>query len=79
VDVGDVRERTIGVVGCSIVPVNVEDLAAGLETACRTRGQVNGRERMMELSLSRIAESISRFYEEIIAARKGQTLIRQKS
>jgi glycosyltransferase involved in cell wall biosynthesis len=79
VDVGDVRERTNGIAGCSIVPVNVEDLAAGLEAACKARDHVNGRDRMMDLSLSRIAETISRFYDEIVGARKGQTLIRQGS
>ena len=74
VDVGDVRERTQGIAGCFVVPAKEEELAISLQAACKARPQVNSRDHIQDLSITSIAEKISRFYNEVISARNRPQL-----
>jgi teichuronic acid biosynthesis glycosyltransferase TuaC len=64
-DVGDVRERIQGIDGCYVALPNPDDLAAKLCLVHRSFSRVNGRVKMQELSIERIALSLKGFYEEI--------------
>ena len=75
VDVGDVIERTTGITGCHVVGATVNDLARGLQEAVSVRNLVDGRSRMQELSIIRIAERIGDFYREILTAHKAMNAI----
>lgn len=67
VDVGDVRERLEGIAGCHVAVATADDLAAKLRIVLgRTGGtRVEGRGRMQELSLARIAERLLGVYREV--------------
>ena len=69
VDVGDVRGRIKGVDGCAIVDADPTLLADALAHAFSTRA-INGRSRVMELSLKTTAERLRDFYQEIITLKK---------
>ena len=67
VDVGDVRERLEGIAGCHMALATADDLAAKLRiVSAHTEGiGVEGRMRMQELSLARIAERLLGVYREV--------------
>jgi glycosyltransferase involved in cell wall biosynthesis len=62
VDVGDVRVRIEGIDGCSIAAPNATDLAEKLELALERKVPVDGRERIAELSLDRVADRLREIY-----------------
>ena len=69
VDVGDVAERTEGVVGCYVVTTREpKDIAAALMKAIAFNGKTDGREKILELGLSRerVAQKIINIYEQIL-------------
>jgi glycosyltransferase involved in cell wall biosynthesis len=61
-DVGDVRERVAGVVGCVVADAVPEALAEGLRTAFAA-GRVSGRDAVRPLSLDRVAGRLREIYE----------------
>lgn len=66
VDVGDVRDRIQGVEGCYLSMPHPNDLAAKLLLVYSGRQKVDGRVKMQELSLERVAFSLEKFYREVL-------------
>lgn len=67
-EVGDVR-RVIGdTAGCAIVPPEVEAVSAALERALHHGERTNGRERVVDYGLKRIAEQVHEVYREVLHA-----------
>lgn len=69
VDVGDVAERVSGVEGCYVVRTREpRDIAEALQQAIAYEGKTNGRERILEMSLSneQVAERLIAIYEGIV-------------
>jgi teichuronic acid biosynthesis glycosyltransferase TuaC len=62
VDVGDVRERLTGIVGCFIADRTPDDLSAKLAAALE-RGRIDGRATTAELSLERVAARLREIYD----------------
>jgi teichuronic acid biosynthesis glycosyltransferase TuaC len=73
VDVGDVRQRLAGIPGCFVTSRTAGDLAAKLCVALAGNGadgnRVQGRIRIQELSLERIAERLLDVYREVVKRR----------
>jgi teichuronic acid biosynthesis glycosyltransferase TuaC len=69
VDVGDVRDRFVGIEGCFIAEATPEDLAAKLEMVFARSRPVEAREHLAELSLQSVAERLQAVYELVAAAR----------
>jgi glycosyltransferase involved in cell wall biosynthesis len=67
VDVGDVRDRIETIDGCFIAEPTPQDLAAKLESVLERRGRINGRDRISELSLERVAEKVRDIYETLVS------------
>jgi len=68
VDVGDVAELIAGVEGCYLAEPNSCDLAGKLAKVQARSKRVEGREKMRELSLDRVASRLSNFYQEMLVA-----------
>jgi glycosyltransferase involved in cell wall biosynthesis len=66
VDVGDVRERIKGIDGCHLAAAEPAALAEALRLVSGRTARVNGREKMMELSLESTAARLAAFYDEIM-------------
>jgi glycosyltransferase involved in cell wall biosynthesis len=66
VDVGDVAERIDGIEGCHIASPDAEDLGAKLHLICRGPRRIQGREKMRELSLERVAVRLGKFYDSVL-------------
>ena len=69
VDVGDVAERVSGVEGCYVVRTREpRDIAEALQKAIAYEGKTNGRERILEMSLSneQVAKRLIAIYEGIV-------------
>ena len=65
VDVGDVAERIAGIEGCYLAAPEPAELAATL-CLVRQRGRrLDYRFRLEDLSITRVAEKLRQFYEEI--------------
>jgi glycosyltransferase involved in cell wall biosynthesis len=64
-DVGDVRDLVGDVAGCAVTDGTVPALAAALATAI-AHGAVNGRSRVAEYSLERVAERLETVYARVI-------------
>lgn len=69
VDVGDVKERIEGVVGCHVAQTrNPEDLADLLKKAMAFEGKTNGREKLLSDGLDnrQVAESLVGIYKTVL-------------
>ena len=73
VDVGDVAERTEGVNGCHVVPIDdrlkmIDELAEALKKAIAFEGKTNGREKIIEEGLTNeaVVKKIMAIYESVI-------------
>jgi len=69
VDVGDVPERIKGVQGCYLAKPNPQDLADKLCLSFRSRRHSNGREKVADLALPRVAEKVLDVYVRILSRR----------
>lgn len=70
VDVGDVAERTSGIEGCYVVCTREpKDIAEALVKALTYEGKTNGRDRIIEMSLSneQVAKRLIAIYESVLA------------
>ena len=67
VDVGDVRERIEGVDGCHLARPEAEDLAEKLRLVLAGGGVVEGRARVQELSIERVASRLRDVYTTVLA------------
>ena len=65
VDVGDVRERIEGIEGCFVAAPTPEDLADKLGRAITRSEPIAGRDRMVELSLERVAARLRGIYASL--------------
>ena len=65
VDVGDVRERISGVENCHVCTSD-EELVSGLISVLRSGERSNGRERIDEFSLERMATDLLTVYEDVL-------------
>jgi teichuronic acid biosynthesis glycosyltransferase TuaC len=66
VDVGDVRERILGIEGCYLALPEPAELAAKLQLVRAGLHRIEGRIKMQELSLERIASRLKDFYSEVL-------------
>ena len=68
VDVGDVKEVTVGIDGCFIASYDAHDLAHALEQAFAFQGKTNGRQRIIERGLSNelVAKQIIDIYNNVM-------------
>jgi glycosyltransferase involved in cell wall biosynthesis len=72
VDVGDVVERLQGIEGCHVALPEAEDLAAKLRIVRQGAPRLqDGRERMRDLSLERVADRLGQFYESVLTRWHG--------
>jgi glycosyltransferase involved in cell wall biosynthesis len=62
VDVGDVRERLGGIDGCFIADPTPLDLGAKLVEVVQSDKRIDGRDRIADLSLERVAERLQEIY-----------------
>lgn len=69
VDVGDVRERIAGIEGCFIADPTPEDLSTKLARALARNQRIDGRERIADLSLGRVAEKLREIYGVLTSER----------
>ena len=65
VDVGDIRERIGGVPGCAIAERDPTALAQALDAALQTPRSNEGRRRVEELSLPRVAAQVAEVYAAV--------------
>jgi teichuronic acid biosynthesis glycosyltransferase TuaC len=70
VDVGDVAERIRGVEGCHIVPADPMSIALKLEAVALRGRRIEGRSRVLDLSLPKIAERLRRLYNLVLEKRR---------
>ena len=73
VDVGDVRARIEGIEGCSIAAPTETDLAEKLQRAIDRKLPIDGRDRIAELSLERIAVRVRDIYATLAAGAAERT------
>jgi glycosyltransferase involved in cell wall biosynthesis len=73
VDVGDVVERLEGIAGCYIAEENERDLGDKLRKVHDGMRVVEGRDKVLELTLERVAERVKAFYEEVLHNYETQT------
>jgi glycosyltransferase involved in cell wall biosynthesis len=66
VDVGDVRERILGIEGCYLALPDPADLAAKLTLVHAGSRRIAGRAKIQELSLERIALKLKSLYQELV-------------
>jgi teichuronic acid biosynthesis glycosyltransferase TuaC len=67
VNVGDVAERTAGVVGCYLCDRTPEAVATELGKVLQDRRRTNGRERIQALSLQNVAQKVIAVYEKALS------------
>ena len=72
VDVGDVSERVKQIEGCYLAMPNPDDLAAKLIQVRAGSQRIEGRIKMQELSLERVALRLKEFYGEVLVYSKSQ-------
>ena len=65
-DIGDVSERVRGIAGCHISSSDPQDLAARLVAVQKGPRRVQGRIKMNDLSLTRVAERLLEFYQSVL-------------
>jgi glycosyltransferase involved in cell wall biosynthesis len=70
--VGDIPERLAGIPGCFAGPAEVEPLARALVGALRHGRVPEARRAVAELSLQRVAERVTRVYEQAVARHGGR-------
>ena len=68
VDVGDVAERIAGVNGCFLCEAQPDAIGLCLQKIFQGPRRVDGRARVAELSLQKIAEKLRQFYTEVLDA-----------
>jgi glycosyltransferase involved in cell wall biosynthesis len=68
VDVGDVRERIDGIHGCYLANSQPEDLSSKLREVYTRSCRIAGRDKVQELSLTRIAQRLQALYSEILTS-----------
>jgi teichuronic acid biosynthesis glycosyltransferase TuaC len=73
VDVGDVSERIKDIDGCYIALPDQNDLAAKLFLVHAGSGKINGRNKMKEFSLVRIAQQLGTVYAEVVRSSNERT------
>lgn len=68
VDVGDVKERIVGIDGCQVVPSDAQSIAEALRRAIAFEGRTKGREAIVRDGLTnvQIAEEIKRVYQSVV-------------
>lgn len=66
VDVGDVRERTSGVIGVEIVARDAQALASAAERILNSATRSNGRDKIAELDSNKIRDAVIQVYEEMV-------------
>ena len=71
VDVGDVRERIEGVEGCHLAGPETEGLADQLRAVLAGSGVVEGRVKVQELSIERVASRLRDVYSTVLARARG--------
>lgn len=71
VDVGDVRERILGIEGCYLAAPDPGDLASKLGCVHAGLRRVPGRIKIQNLSLEHVALQLKEFYEEILLSWKA--------
>jgi glycosyltransferase involved in cell wall biosynthesis len=69
VDVGDVRDRVVGIEGCFIAEATPEDLAAKMAMVFARSRPVEAREHVAELSLESVVDRLKDVYRHVAAAR----------
>jgi teichuronic acid biosynthesis glycosyltransferase TuaC len=69
VDVGDVRARIEGIDGCSIAAPSAADLSEKLQLGLDRKLPVDGRDRVAELSLDRVADRLRGIYAALADGR----------
>jgi glycosyltransferase involved in cell wall biosynthesis len=69
VDVGDVRERIDGITGCYLASSQPDDLCMKLREVYAGPRRVAGRDKVQELSLTRIAQRLRKLYNEILSSK----------
>jgi glycosyltransferase involved in cell wall biosynthesis len=72
VEVGDVRERIMGIEGCYLASPQASELAAKLCLVYAGPRRVSGRAKISELSLERVTLRLREFYAEILARKEKQ-------
>ncbi len=70
VDVGDVRERIQGIDGCFIADATAASLAAKLARVHDWTRVVDGRDKVQDLSLEKIASRLLELYDFVLARRR---------
>jgi len=68
VDVGDVSERLEGVEGCFVSAATPRDLSLALDRVRERGGRVEGRSRMSELSIERVARRLLEVYRAVVSS-----------
>ncbi|WP_121820246.1 glycosyltransferase family 4 protein [Halostella salina] len=79
VDVGDVRERTLGVDNCHVCDAD-DELVASLGDVLESDERSSGRERIDEFSLDRMTRDLLTVYDDVLPdfQREGSRLIRDE-
>ena len=72
VDVGDVRERLVGVDGSFLAEPTVADLTAKLRLVLLSGQRTNSRPTLADFSLKRIAERLREIYQVVIERETGR-------
>lgn len=72
VDVGDVAERIRGVEGCHIVPPDSMSIALKLQAVAVRRLRIEGRPRVLHLSLPKVAERLRLLYNLVLENRRAR-------
>jgi glycosyltransferase involved in cell wall biosynthesis len=67
--VGDVAEVIGGIEGCHICTADPQDIAEKLVAALTFGRRTDGRKRVRDLSIDRVAERIVQAYEQVLAKR----------
>ena len=62
VDVGDVRERLMGIDGCFLADPTPEDIAENLDRAISRPGRIDARRAVADLALDRVAAKVCQIY-----------------
>lgn len=66
VDVGDVRERIDGIAGCHVALPDVQDISEKLALVFKNQTKIDGRSKIEDLSLGRVASQLVSFYEKFL-------------
>ncbi len=71
VDVGDVAERIGGIEGCHIVPPIPASIAFALKAVALRRSRIEGRLRVLHLSLVNVAKKLEVMYRSVLETRQA--------